>query len=115
MSFGPPPPAYPPGPPQQPVPPPQGPDFLAADKGRAVVVDPAGVCFENYGHTAEFGWHEIGNVHFTGHGTCLRVGVTHASGAFVECMVDAKGPERLHQWFAELAPVLGYYLNGRTG
>ncbi|MDQ8702450.1 hypothetical protein RCO28_08065 [Streptomyces sp. LHD-70] len=110
MSFGPPPPAYPP---QQP-PPPQGPEFLATDKGRAVVVDAVGVCFENFGQTAEFGWHEVGNVHFTGQGTCLRVGVTHASGAFVECMVDAKRPEQLQQWFAELAPVLGFYLNGRS-
>ncbi|MFC7305222.1 hypothetical protein ACFQVC_13440 [Streptomyces monticola] len=114
MSFGPPPPAYPPAQPPLPPPPPQGPEFLATDPRNAVVVDADGVSFELGGQTADFPWQQIGNVHYTGNGNWLLVGVTHASGAFYECRVDAKRPERLQQWFAELAPVLGYYLGGRT-
>nr|WP_276148066.1 hypothetical protein [Streptomyces scabiei] len=37
------------------------------------------------------------------------VAVIHVDGTFFECSVEARPRERLHQWFAHLAQVLGHY------
>ena len=120
QGFGPPPPqAY--GQPQYGVPPygypaaPQqpadGPEFMAVDRHNSVVVDSAGVAFEDHGLSAEFPWHEIRSVHYKAgpNGRTLMVAVIHLDGRFYECVVDAKGRDQLALWFAQLAPVLGYY------
>ena len=99
-----PPPGYAPQPPQ-----PAGPEFLAVDKNHAVVVDIEGISFDEYGTTADFPWQEIGQVHYTAQGNHLLVGVTHVTGQFYQCRVNAKRQDQLQQWFAQLAPVLGYY------
>ncbi|MEE1758002.1 MULTISPECIES: hypothetical protein [unclassified Streptomyces] len=136
QGFGPPPPPYappstPPGPPyapppqqqyaqpQQPYAPPpqpyaqspQGPEFLAVDRHNSVVIDVSGVAFEDHGVSVDFSWPEIRSVHYkaSGNGKALMVAVIHLDGGFFECTVEAKPRERLHQWFAHLAHVLGHY------
>ncbi|MEU0947138.1 hypothetical protein ABZ379_31045 [Streptomyces canus] len=106
--FGPPPPQYGYG---YPPPPPAGPEFMAVDRHNSVVVDSAGVAFEDHGHSAEFPWHEIRSVHYKAgpSGKALMMAVIHLDGRFYECVVDAKGRDRLGEWFTQLAPVLGYY------
>ena len=108
--FGPPPPpsAFAQQPPQPVF---EGPEFMAVDRHNSVVVDSAGVAFEDHGHSAEFPWHEIRSVHYTAGpgGKTLMVAVIHLDGRFYECVVDAKNRDRLGEWFAQLAPVLGYY------
>ncbi|KUN74008.1 hypothetical protein AQJ46_06395 [Streptomyces canus] len=108
--FGPPPPpsAFAPQPPQEA---PEGPEFMAVDRHNSVVVDSAGVAFEDHGHSAEFPWHEIRSVHYKAGpgGKTLMMAVIHLDGRFYECVVDAKSRDTLGQWFAQLAPVLGYY------
>ncbi|NDZ79194.1 hypothetical protein G3I19_11840 [Streptomyces sp. SID10853] len=88
---------------------------MAADRRNAVVVDSQGVSFELDGRTADFGWSQIRSVPYKGSfgGTTLMVAVVLADGAFYECAVEARSGAALQQWFAELAPVLGYYLGGR--
>lgn len=124
QGFGPPPPLYAPVPPpvqQQPAGPAPhgdfagGPDFLATDRRNAVVVDSQGVSFELDGRTADFDWSQIRSVPYKGSfgGTTLMVAVVLADGVFYECAVEARSGAALQQWFAELAPVLGYYLGGR--
>ncbi|WP_327295601.1 MULTISPECIES: hypothetical protein [unclassified Streptomyces] len=122
QAFGPPPPQM-----YAPVPPPAqqqpsgsasfagGPDFLAADRHNAVVVDSEGVSFERGGRTADFAWSHISSVPYKGSygGTTLMVAVVLGDGMFYECAVNARNSTMLQQWFAELAPVLGYYLGGR--
>ncbi|MFI5756756.1 hypothetical protein [Streptomyces sp. NPDC051569] len=95
--------------------PPAGPDFLAADRRNAVVVDADGVSFEADGRTADFAWHELSTVHYkaAGHGHVLMVAVVLPDGRFYECAVKARNHARLQQWFGQLAPVLGVYLAGR--
>jgi hypothetical protein len=108
--FGPPPPpsAFAPQPPQEA---PGGPEFMAVDRHNSVVVDSAGVAFEDHGHSAEFPWHEIRSVHYKAgpSGKTLMMAVIHLDGRFYECVVDAKSRDTLGRWFAQLAPVLGYY------
>ncbi|MER6288088.1 hypothetical protein [Streptomyces sviceus] len=108
--FGPPPPpsAFAPPPPQQAV---EGPEFMAVDRHNSVVVDSAGVAFEDHGHSAEFPWHEIRSVHYKAgpNGKTLMMAVIHLDGRFYECVVDARSRDTLGRWFAQLAPVLGYY------
>lgn len=108
--FGPPPPpsAFAPQAPQEL---PEGPEFMAVDRHNSIVVDSAGVAFENHGHSAEFPWHEIRSVHYKAgpNGKTLMMAVIHLDGRFYECVVDAKGRDTLGRWFAQLAPVLGYY------
>ncbi|MDH6568089.1 hypothetical protein M2160_003110 [Streptomyces sp. SAI-117] len=109
--FGPPPPpsAFTGRPPSPPVA--EGPEFMAVDRHNSVVVDSAGVAFEDHGHSAEFPWHEIRSVHYKAgpNGKTLMMAVIHLDGRFYECVVDAKNRDRLGEWFAQLAPVLGYY------
>ncbi|MFF7641022.1 hypothetical protein [Streptomyces canus] len=108
--FGPPPPpsAFAPQPPQEVA---EGPEFMAVDRHNSVVVDSAGVAFEDHGHSAEFPWHEIRSVHYKAgpNGKTLMMAVIHLDGRFYECGVDAKSRDTLGRWFAGLAPVLGYY------
>ncbi|WP_406153848.1 hypothetical protein OG217_13400 [Streptomyces sp. NBC_01023] len=122
QAFGPPPPHLyalaPPPAQQQPYGPASfagGPDFLATDRHNAVVVDSEGVSFERNGRTADFGWSHIRSVPYKGSygGTTLMVAVVLGDGMFYECAVEARNSAKLQQWFAELAPVLGYYLGGR--
>ncbi|WP_434595677.1 hypothetical protein [Streptomyces sp. A5-4] len=79
------------------------------------MIDEAGVCFESHGHTAEFPWHDITTVHYkqgtSGH--ILMVGVLLTDGRFLECAVVAKSRGMLQEWFEEIAPVLGEYLDNR--
>jgi hypothetical protein len=84
---------------------------MAVDRHNSVVVDSAGVAFEDHGRSAEFPWHEIRSVHYKAgpNGKTLMVAVIHLDSRFYECVVDAKGRDQLAQWFAQLAPVLGYY------
>ncbi|WP_327353767.1 hypothetical protein [Streptomyces sp. NBC_01304] len=103
-------PGYAPAPQQFPQPQqPAGPEFLAVDKHSAVVVDIEGVSFDRQGQTADFPWPQIAQVHYTAQGTWLLVGITLTNGYFFECRVNAKRQDQLHQWFAQLAPVLGHY------
>ncbi|MGW1669938.1 hypothetical protein [Streptomyces sp. NPDC002324] len=89
----------------------QGPEFMAVDRHNSVVVDVSGVAFEDHGVCVDFPWPEIRSVHYkaSGNGKALMVAVIHADGTFFECSVEAKPRERLHQWFAHLAQVLGHY------
>ncbi|MDX2765178.1 hypothetical protein PV386_43805, partial [Streptomyces europaeiscabiei] len=89
----------------------QGPEFLAVDRHNSVVVDINGVAFEDHGIAIDFTWPEIRSVHYkaSGNGKALMVAVIHVDGSFYECTVEARPRERLHQWFAHLAQVLGYY------
>ena len=100
--------AAPPPYPQQPT---DGPEFMAVDRRNSIVVDSAGVAFEDHGHSAEFPWHEIRSVHYKAgpNGKTLMMAVVHLDGRFYECVVDAKNRDLLGQWFAQLAPILGYY------
>ncbi|WP_328750187.1 hypothetical protein OHT57_32065 [Streptomyces sp. NBC_00285] len=84
---------------------------MAVDRHNSVVVDSAGVAFEDHGHLAEFPWREIRSVHYKAgpNGRTLMVAVIHLDSRVYECVVDAKGRDQLGQWFAVLAPVLGYY------
>ncbi|MDQ0763576.1 hypothetical protein [Streptomyces canus] len=108
--FGPPPPpsAFTSQPPQEA---PGGPEFMAVDRHNSIVVDSAGVAFEDHGHSAEFPWHEIRSVHYKAgpNGKTLMMAVVHLDSRFYECVVDAKSRDTLGRWFAQLAPVLGYY------
>jgi hypothetical protein len=107
-TFGPPPPQYAPAPPQ---PDPTGPEFLAVDRHSSVAIGPVGVTFEINEVEAEFEWHEIRSVHYKAspNGKSLMVAVVHVDGSLYECVVQAKPRERLREWFAGLAGVLGYY------
>ncbi|MFI0514336.1 hypothetical protein ACH3Y9_31280 [Streptomyces sp. WSLK1-5] len=109
--FGPPPPpsAFTGQPPPPPVV--EGPEFMAVDRHNSVVVDSAGVAFEDHGHSAEFPWNEIRSVHYKAgpNGKTLMVAVVHLDGCFYECVVDARTRDTLGRWFAQLAPILGYY------
>ncbi|MEU6353846.1 hypothetical protein ABZ896_31710 [Streptomyces sp. NPDC047072] len=108
--FGPPPPQYAYGYP--PPPPPEGPEFMAVDRHNSIVVDSVGVAFEDHTMTAEFPWPEIRSVHYKAgpNGKTLMMAVIHhIDGRVYECVVDAKSRDLLGQWFAQLAPVLGYY------
>ncbi|ULR53111.1 hypothetical protein [Streptomyces deccanensis] len=89
----------------------QGPEFLAVDRHNSVVIDAGGVAFEDHGVSVDFSWPEIRSVHYkaSGNGKALMVAVIHLDGGFFECTVEAKPRERLHQWFAHLAHVLGHY------
>jgi hypothetical protein len=90
---------------------PSGPDFLAADRHNSVVVDAAGVAFEMRGLTADFPWPVVRGVHYRPgpDEKVLMVAVVHVGGRVFECRVNAKRREKLKEWFAELAAVLGYY------
>ncbi|MDN3028167.1 hypothetical protein [Streptomyces sp. S.PB5] len=99
-------------PPQMPPPPvPVGPEFLAVDRRSSVTVDVSGVTLEINGVEAEFDWPEIRRVHYKAspNGKALMVAVVHLDGQFYECVVEAKPRERLREWFAGLAAVLGHY------
>ncbi|MEV5435618.1 hypothetical protein AB0K80_06230 [Streptomyces sp. NPDC052682] len=112
QGFGPPPPQYAPAPPPPPAAPQAaGPDFLAVDRRNSVVVDAAGVAFENDGVSLEFAWQEIRSIHYrtSPSGKHLMMAVVHLDGRFYECVVEAKPRSRLGEWCAQLAPVLGYY------
>ncbi|MER6156224.1 hypothetical protein ABT147_11845 [Streptomyces sp. NPDC001868] len=104
-------PPYPYSQPQAGAAPGQGPEFLAVDRRNSVVVDSNGVAFEDHGVSVDFTWPEIRSVHYkaSGNGKALMVAVIHVDGGFFECTVEAKPRERLHQWFAHLAQVLGHY------
>ncbi|MER6181350.1 hypothetical protein [Streptomyces sp. NPDC001652] len=103
QGFGPPPP--------MPQPMPVGPEFLAVDRRSSVSVDASGVTLELNGVEADFDWPEIRSVHYkaTPNGKSLMLAVVHLDGQFYECVVDAKSRDRLGEWFAGLAAVLGYY------
>lgn len=94
---------------------PQGPEFIAHDKRNSVVIDPDGVALEVEGHTMEFPWAAVATVHFGPHpyGPLLMVGVVHTSGMLYECRIQGKKTGRLHQWLAQLAPVVHHYLANR--
>ncbi|MGW7052559.1 hypothetical protein [Streptomyces sp. NPDC054887] len=145
QGFGPPPPAYAPQPPYAPSPyapaphapaphapspyapqpagapapvhpsPAPGPDFLAADRRNAVVVDSEGVSLERDGATLDFPWHDIATVHYKAGpgGGVLMVAVVLPDGRFYEGVVAARNQAKLQEWFAHLAPVLHFYLAGR--
>lgn len=126
QGFGPPPPAFAPAPvpaPMSPVPGPPapgppvaaGPDFLAADRRNAVVVDAEGVSLECNGATLDFPWRDIQTVHYKPGpgGQVLMVAVVLPDGRFYEGVVAARNQAKLQEWFAQLAPVLGFYLAGR--
>ncbi len=112
--FGPPPqmygqPAQPYAPPPAPMP--AGPEFLAVDRHNSIVVDAAGVAFEDHGRGIEFPWPQVRSVHYrpNNDGKGLVMGVVHVDGRFYECVVDAKGRDRMNEWIAQLLPVLQYY------
>ncbi|OKK06214.1 hypothetical protein AMK26_09155 [Streptomyces sp. CB03234] len=92
-----------------------GPEFVAHDRRNSVIVDPSGVSLEVNGHTMDFPWAGVSTVHFAPapYGHVLMVSVTHPSGMLYECRIDAKRKAQLHQWLAELGPVLHHYLAGR--
>ncbi|MBT2493494.1 hypothetical protein J7E96_34345 [Streptomyces sp. ISL-96] len=121
QGFGPPPPAFAPAPAPAPMPPfpgqpvAAGPDFLAADRRNAVVVDAEGVSLECNGATLDFPWRDIQTVHYKAGpgGEVLMVAVVLPDGRFFEGVVAARNQAKLQEWFAELAPVLGFYLAGR--
>ncbi|MBA2808676.1 hypothetical protein E0500_015035 [Streptomyces sp. KM273126] len=103
-------PAAPAAPPGQPTVP-QGPEFLAVDLHNSIVVDASGVSFEDHGASVDFPWPEVRSVHYkpSTNNKGLVMGVAHVDGRFYECVVDAKGRDRLQEWFAQLLPVLQYY------
>ncbi|MGX1880946.1 hypothetical protein [Streptomyces sp. NPDC055287] len=122
QGFGPPPPAFAPAPSPVPPPPgayaapmPAGPEFLATDRRNAVVVDAEGVSLESNGATIDFPWRDIQTVHYKPGpgGEVLMLAVALPDGRFYEGVVAARNQAKLQEWFAELAPVLGYYLAGR--
>ncbi|WP_258053311.1 hypothetical protein [Streptomyces sp. Ru72] len=75
------------------------------------MVDASGVAFEMRGVTADFPWPVVRSVHYRSgpDEKVLMVAVVHVDGRVFECGVDAKRRERLREWFAELAAVLGHY------
>jgi hypothetical protein len=93
-----------------------GPEFVAHDRRNSVIVDPAGVSLEVGGRTLDFPWAGIAAVHAAPgpHGHILMVAVRHPGGMLYECRIDARRRARLHQWLAELGPVLGHYLAHRA-
>ncbi|MGW7199598.1 hypothetical protein [Streptomyces chryseus] len=105
---------YAPHPPAPPAPAP-GPDFLAADRRNAVVVDAEGVSLESNGATLDFPWRDIATVHYKPGpgGEVLMVAVVLPDGRFYEGVVVARNRAKLQEWCAQLAPVLGHYLAGR--
>ncbi|GAA2242604.1 hypothetical protein GCM10010145_06050 [Streptomyces ruber] len=107
--YAPPPYAPPPVPPAPPVP--QGPEFLAVDRHNSIVVDAAGVAFEDHGRGIEFSWHQVRSIHYRpgDDGRSLVMGVVHVDGPFYECVVDAKGRDRMNEWIGRLLPVLQFY------
>ncbi|MFJ2232468.1 hypothetical protein [Streptomyces sp. NPDC087859] len=90
---------------------PAGPEFLAVDRRSSVAIDSSGVTLELNGVEAEFDWPEIRSVHYktSPNGKSLMLAVVHVDGNFYECVVEAKPRERMGEWFAGLAAVLGYY------
>ncbi|MFJ9816819.1 hypothetical protein ACIRU3_16360 [Streptomyces sp. NPDC101151] len=110
--FGPPPPhyadAYAPVPSQ---PSSSGPEFMAVDRHNSIVVDTAGVAFEDRGLSIDMSWQEIRSVHYKAapSGKDLMVAVVLLDGRVYECVVEAKPRARLGEWFAQLAAVLGFY------
>jgi dTDP-4-dehydrorhamnose 3,5-epimerase-like enzyme len=76
-----------------------------------VVVDATGVAFEMGALSADFPWQVIRGVHYRAStdGKMLIMAVVHVDGRMFECVVDAKRRERLQEWFAGLAAVLGHY------
>jgi hypothetical protein len=112
----PPPPPHPPtvapagfGPP--PAQPAAGPEFMVFDRHNSIVLDAAGVAFEDHGLSVEFSWQEIRSIHYKASpsGKALMMAVVHLDGRFYECVVEAKPKARLGEWFAQLAGVLGHY------
>ncbi|MGW0701357.1 hypothetical protein ACWD0A_18985 [Streptomyces sp. NPDC002867] len=101
--------------PPAPAPPyaPAGPEFIAADAHNAVLVDAAGICFDQGALHAEFAWHEVRGVRHEVRGLCLVVTVAHTNGMLYECRVGVRRRARLREWSAGLVPVLGHYLGGR--
>ncbi|MER7109618.1 hypothetical protein [Streptomyces sp. NPDC000229] len=100
-----------------PPPPVDGPEFVAHDRRNSVIVDPSGVSLEINGHTMDFPWAAIATVHHAASphgGAVLMVAVAHPSGMLYECRVDARRKAQLHQWLAELGPVLHHYLANRA-
>lgn len=81
------------------------------DRHNSIVVDASGVSFEDHGASVDFPWPEIRSVHYkpSPNNKALVMGVVHVDGRFYECVVDAKGRDRLQEWFAQLLPVLQYY------
>ncbi|ORT61102.1 hypothetical protein [Streptomyces sp. CB03238] len=102
--------------PYGPPPPGDGPEFVAHDRRNSVIVDPSGVSLEINGHTMEFPWAGVSTVRFAPapYGHVLMVSVTHPSGMLYECRIDARRKAQLHQWLAELGPVLHHYLANRA-
>ncbi|MET7476296.1 hypothetical protein ABZT17_18250 [Streptomyces sp. NPDC005648] len=94
-----------------PQPPAQGPEFMAVDVHNSIVVDIAGIAFEDHDASVEFSWPEIRSVHYKAspNGKALMMAVIHLDGRFYECVVQAKPRAQLGQWFGQLAAVLGYY------
>ncbi|MFF8830368.1 hypothetical protein [Streptomyces sp. NPDC015131] len=94
----------------------EGPEFVAHDRRNSVIVDASGVALEVDGHTLDFPWAGVAAVHHAPapYGHVLMVTVTHPGGMRYECRVDARRRARLHQWLAELGPVLHHYLAGRA-
>ncbi|MET9803470.1 hypothetical protein [Streptomyces sp. NPDC006368] len=102
--------------PYGPPPPADGPEFVAHDRRNSVIVDPFGVALEINGHTMEFPWAAIATVHHAPSphgGAVLMVAVAHPGGMLYECRIDARRKAQLHQWLAELGPVLHHYLANR--
>ncbi|MEV3989405.1 hypothetical protein AB0J57_10865 [Streptomyces sp. NPDC049837] len=102
--------------PYGPPPPADGPEFVAHDRRNSVIVDASGVSLEINGHTMDFPWPAVATVHHAPSphgGAVLMVAVAHPSGMLYECRIDAKRKAQLHQWLAELGPVLHYYLANR--
>ncbi|MGI5480977.1 hypothetical protein [Streptomyces lavendofoliae] len=106
-----------PGPYGPPAPvPADGPEFVAHDRRNSVIVDPSGVSLEVDGHTMDFPWAAVATVHVAPapYGQVLMVAVAHSGGMLHECRIDAKRKAQLHQWLAELGPVLHHYLANRA-
>ncbi|MFC8918271.1 hypothetical protein ACFT5C_21115 [Streptomyces sp. NPDC057116] len=94
-----------------------GPEFMAHDRRNSVIVDPNGVSLEINGHTMDFPWAAVATVHHAPSphgGAVLMVAVAHPSGMLYECRIDARRKAQLHQWLAELGPVLHHYLANRA-
>ncbi|TDF43223.1 hypothetical protein E2C00_27270 [Streptomyces sp. WAC05374] len=90
---------------------------MAHDRHNSVIVDASGVSLEVNGHTMDFPWQGVATVHHAPSphgGAVLMVAVTHPSGMLYECRIDARRKAQLHQWLAELGPVLHHYLANRA-
>ncbi|MFE5485859.1 hypothetical protein [Streptomyces sp. NPDC056527] len=93
------------------------PEFVAHDRRNSVIVDPSGVSLEINGQVMDFPWAAVSTVHHAPSphgGAILMVAVVHPSGMMYECRVDAKRKAQLHQWLAQLGPVLHHYLSNRV-